>query len=110
MVEGRGEGGGTLAEISGAVCKSRGVLFDVKQKDHRDKSARQPPHSGTAALRTYLYIITPPQNGARVVTCISAHARVFAYGSNPCISRMVLLSTPVYIVYIIPLGVFVLRS
>lgn len=70
-------GWGALAEISGALCKA--VVFCLMW-NKRTTVTKVPasPHSRTAALRTYLYIVTPV-NGARVVTCMLAHTCVFTY-------------------------------
>ncbi len=64
-------------------------------------------HSRTAALRTYT--ITTEKVCTRVRMCVGVHMGVRECG-NACISCMVLFSSPVYIMYIIPLCVFVLCS
>lgn len=64
--------------------QSCGVLFDVKQKDHHDKSACQPAQQD-GSPQDILYIITP------VELCICIHMHVGVYMcvyvyNNACIS------------------------
>lgn len=70
-------GGGTLAEISGSLCKA--VLFCLMW-NKRTTVTKVPAslHSGTAALRTHC-ISSPLKNCARVLTCMLVHACVFMY-------------------------------
>lgn len=102
---------GTLAEISGAVCKA--VAFCLMW-NKRTTATKVPAslHSRTAALRTYC-IPSPPRKCVRVCLperkCGGTRSGVRVYG-NAHISWMALFSTPVYIMYIIPLSVFVLCS
>lgn len=71
------------------------------------KVPAKPAQQDSSPQDVLVYIITPVE----WCTCGHMHVDMYVYVySNPCISRMVLLSTPVYIVYIIPLGVFVLHS
>lgn len=69
-------------------------------------------HSRTAALRTYTIAtekVCKVYVRLHVSMCVGTHLRVRVC-DNTCISCTVLFSRPVYIMYIIPLCVFVLCS